>query len=564
MPLNATFLADFSSFITATQKAVQATADLQAAAGKVGPAYDIAARNAADASDEAAKAADKVLENSYQLGKQIGDNLKDITRKTAEFSKPFIDAFAESQRSVANLALALKNAGAPPDTLKSYQDMAEHLSNMSRYSKESITGVQSLFTSVGGIKPDQMQAALTATLDLAAGLAGTGQKMSLEQAAKLVTTAAASNGESIGRLKRILGDAYDPAKGFAGIMEAVESKFHGAAADDVKTYAGSVEHLKNQMNDLDEKVGAVIVPTLEKMLGVFQQLPKPVQETAIGIGAIGKEAAPVLLSISSLVTLLGKTGLGGAIAAFATSVGGALVAGFETLMAAIGPVGWVILGLTAVGVAIWHWRDDIKAALDSAWDEQKRRASVWADALKPITDAVMRTYTDVKTWLLDKLTGIFDAVSDRVKNFTATTVDWFKRMYMQLVGGSIVPDTVKGIAKEFSKLDDAMVKPAQAASAQVVNAFNTLAGAWGPAASGMSWAGATGIGQSVASQFVRFPLMFGGSTSGLTETPLGSVVTINMQGLLMTDDPGARAQLRDAISDALMPAMKSSRLLGST
>ena len=559
MPLNATFLADFSSFLDATTKAIQATANLEAAAGKVGPAYDTAVRQSAAANEEAAKATDKMQESAREFGAKIGEHLKDLAKETIEFGKTYVDAFAESQQATERLTKALENAGAAEGTVKTYEALAESLAKVSTFSKDRLIDIQTLLTSVGNIKPDMMQQTLQAVMDLAAGMAGSG--MSLEAAAKLVAKAAASDGESLGKLKMILGDAYEKGAGFDKVLEAINTKFGGQAAADLKTYAGQMENLKNQMHELDEQVGAVIVPTLSKMLELFNALPDSVKTFSIGLVAIGTALAPVLISLSSLASLLSSAGLGATIAAFAGTVAGTLVSVFEGLMAAIGPVGWVILGLTAVGAAIWHWRDDIIAALKKLWEDEKTYTARVAEEFKTIGTAVAEVYAGVKTWLYDKLSALFTQISSIVKDLTANVGDAFHALYMRLVGGSIVPDMIHGIAQQFGMLGTVMVDPAKAAAAGVTSAFSSMT--W-PGATGIPWPGATGMGQSVASQFVRFPLMFGGATSGLTETPLGSVVTINMQGLLMTDDPGARAQLRDAISDALMPAMRGTRLLGTT
>jgi len=125
-------------------------------------------------------------------------------------------------------------------------------------------------------------------------------------------------------------------------------------------------------------------------------------------------------------------------------------------------------------------------------------------------------------------------------------------MMMEIVGGSSVPDLISGIAQNFNMLDSVMVNPAMTAADGVIRAFDQI-----------TWPLMFG-GVPLPNFDARpLPLMFGGATSGLTETPVGTVITINMNGMLGADDPQTRAAVRDMISQALMPGMRSTRLLGT-
>ena len=69
-------------------------------------------------------------------------------------------------------------------------------------------------------------------------------------------------------------------------------------------------------------------------------------------------------------------------------------------------------------------------------------------------------------------------------------------------------------------------------------------------------------GITMPSQGVKFANVFS-STSALTETAPGTQITLNMSGMLGTDDPQTRAQITNLISNAVMQGMKSGRLLGT-
>jgi len=91
-----------------------------------------------------------------------------------------------------------------------------------------------------------------------------------------------------------------------------------------------------------------------------------------------------------------------------------------------------------------------------------------------ITKIAQAVYTGVKTWLLDKFTAIVDGVKAKVDAVTG----FFKDMYMKVVGGSYVPDMIRGIAQEFAKLPAVMVKPVDDATQQVAEKFANLKASW--------------------------------------------------------------------------------------
>jgi len=550
MPLTANFLADFSSFINAAKSATASTDELVAAAGKVGATMDQAVAHAAttlrtvgQSVADFGKQAWSVL-NSSQL-KQFGSDV-------ATFASGFIHEFSEAEASTSRLTAALKAAGnASPEVTKAYADMATNLQKISTFSDEALTDAQTLFTTVGKIGPESMEATLRATMDLAAGMAGQG--MTLESAALLVAKAAASDGESLGKLKLILGDSIQPGASFAEVMEAIRRKFDGQFAAAVKTTAGSMENLKNQMSDVNEQIGQVFAENLKTLIGLFQSLPESVQTFIIAAVAIGTAIAPILISLSSLVTLLGSTGIGGAIGAAAgaigefllpilSTLGGALLTAAEAVGAFVaGLVGWpavIIAAIVALAAGIYFYWDEIVAFLQKAVEKVKYfLTEVLPRAFTSVVETVKTWYYQMKYWLYDQFVGLVDLLvkePDRIS-------DAFKWMFNNVVGFSYVPDMVEGIAKEFGRLDRVMVDPALAAVDDVNAAFGEGVDPFNLSPAALAGAGG-GAGR--------------GASSPVT-------VTVNMSGMFSTDDPQTRSMVSDLVSNAVMQGMRGGRLLGT-
>jgi len=563
VPLNATFVADFSSFLTATQKSVDATNQLTAATAQVGPAFDKMTASAALAHDHATDAAKEEEARALEFGRAIGENLKEFASVTSEFAMKYVDAFADAEQSTARLTVALKNAGAPPETLTSYEEMAEHLSSISTYSKDAIIGVQAIMTSIGGVKPDNMEATLQATMDLASFM-GTG----LPAAANLLKRAAESDGEAIGRLKIVLGDAYHKGMDFNDVIQAINRKFGGQAAANLETTAGHIEHLKNQMQEINERVGAVFAGVMTQILDVFQKLPDGIQTAILLLGSLAVALAPVLVSLSSLVAL------------FSTPIGAAALAGigagFTAILPFLGPAGLIALGVIAVYEVWKHW-DDIKTILAGTYNG----IAAWWDNVKSVFGAIetylAKLYSSFNTWLNDRLAALFSTVLGKVASFVSGVVDDFQWMYDQLIGQSVVPDLMQGIAYHFGALGRWMVDPVTNAVKQVNAVFSQMVNLsdlpmYGNL-QGMAYPRIDPFAPMSSENYMPTGPVYLGAPQqwGPTATGWGTgagggatVVNVTMNGMLGTNDPQTQAALRDVISSALMPGMRATRLMGTT
>jgi len=72
-----------------------------------------------------------------------------------------------------------------------------------------------------------------------------------------------------------------------------------------------------------------------------------------------------------------------------------------------------------------------------------------------IVATVKQLYLGVKTWLQDKLGGVFDFIGNKIKKLN-DTFDW---LYNSVVGNSIIPDMVKELIDEGKKLTSGFFTP---------------------------------------------------------------------------------------------------------
>lgn len=409
MSLTATFVADFSSFMDATREAVTAMQGFKQSAEELGPGVD------------------RGLDETLKIYEQLGRQTRQLALDAVQAGKTFVGAYTESQDAVQRVTSALEAQGnATPALVQQYRDLAAEFQNTTKYSASAVTSVEAVLTSIGKVGPEQMQLALTATTNLASAM-----KIDLSTAADMVAKAIGSGGENLGRLKTAMGDSIEPGMATADMLQAINEKFGGAAQNDLKTWNGQVEQMHNQLGDFNEQVGKVIVDNLQTLLGIFRSMPEGVQTFVLAVVAIGTAVAPVLVSISSLVSLLSTTGLAAG-----------MIESFTALLAWLGPAGWIALAVIGLATLIYKYWDSIVAATE-------------------------RMYNGVKTWLVDKFTDLVNLIKAPVDGIIGV----FNGLYNTVVGHSIVPDLIDGIGEHFGRLNTEMVAPVQAAAGAVRNEF---------------------------------------------------------------------------------------------
>jgi len=166
-------------------------------------------------------------------------------------------------------------------------------------------------------------------------------------------------------------------------------------------------------------------------------------------GAVG----PLKKAFTTLLPMIGASGLSGAFAGLSTFLTGTIVPLISsTLPIALKglaalftmPAGLVVAGILA-GLAVWQ-----------KWD-----------TIGPI---VKNVYGAVKEWLVDKFAAVVKWIGEKVGAVTG----FFKNMYDAVVGHSFVPDMIKGIEVEFGKLDTVMVGPTFNSTQQVSGLFSNM------------------------------------------------------------------------------------------
>lgn len=181
-----------------------------------------------------------------------------------------------------NSALSISN-NASLEASKGIQEYASELQKSTRFGDEALLQNAALIQSLGDLSEQGLKDATKATADLATAL-----RVDLNTAAVLVGKAASGNVSSFSRYGLAIQKGANNAETFANALEAINTKFGGAAERDVNTYSGAVQQLENSFGDLFEEIGFLItknpafIQTLKTTTGFLVDAGKSVNEFAKG------------------------------------------------------------------------------------------------------------------------------------------------------------------------------------------------------------------------------------------------------------------------------------------
>lgn len=218
------------------------------------------------------------------------------------------------------------------------------------------------------------------------------------------------------------------------ILDELETRFKGTAKAIADTPAGRFRQLQNELGDLREEMGAIMASGIGPVVAGISSIIRTGNELSPMIGgAIGLAGtltgAYVALNVTGLTPVIGKLITYGA-AAKGTALGSTVAAGGVAILTgnfraatiaakmffkSIGPIGWAILGFSALVPII------------GMFSSRNREAAETTDQL----DAALRNLTlDQKREKLAALANEIEVLSQAVRR--AVDADWQKEQSEQL------------------------------------------------------------------------------------------------------------------------------------
>lgn len=238
-----------------------------------------------------------------------------VTAATAgivAFGKKSLDAFNQQDLATVRLQAGINNVtSATSKNIKALTDQASALQKTTRFSDEQYISAQGILSTFQ-LNQSAIEKLTPRLADMSEGLARiNGGLPDLEGNAILV--AKAIGGEDVaglsGALRRagvVLTDTQTKIletgtkeERIATITQALDQNFAHLATTAGETTAGKLAILKNQFNEVEEKVGQVIANALTPLLNVLNQHPAILTAVVIAIGTL--TAAFVALKVAAAI-----------------------------------------------------------------------------------------------------------------------------------------------------------------------------------------------------------------------------------------------------------------------
>ena len=280
-------------------------------------------------------------------------------QKLAEIYKTRMGVGKKATKSTLDLASALQKEGVVGDevTIAGAQQLATYAKYPGTVNK-MLPALTNLLVQQKGLNGTQEDATALANLF---GKAMNGNTGALKKAGISFTKAQ----------EEVLKYGTEEEKA-AMIAEVVNQNVGNMNKEFAKTDAGKIQQAKNDLGDMGEEIGAVLLPAVAELVGWMRDhlLPRiqqfigflkehpAIAKFALAFAAITAALGPVLILIGSLVSAIGS------VISIFTTLGGVI----------LGPVGIVIAaiaGIITVGVLVYKNWDKIKAKAKTVWSSIK-------------------------------------------------------------------------------------------------------------------------------------------------------------------------------------------------
>ncbi|MBQ9685949.1 MAG: phage tail tape measure protein [Oscillospiraceae bacterium] len=233
--------------------------------------------------------------------------------------------------------------------------------------------------------------------------------------------------------------------------------------------SGQITILKSALQELMIQIGDALMPTIRNIVSHIQTFIEKLQgmdegtrNTILRVAAFAAAIGPVLLVVGKLTTGVGKamqaiSSMGKGILTFVNQAKLGVGAGgqFASAIAAIGPVGWIIIAvvaaLTAAFVHLWNTSDEFKEKITAHWEKLREKFQAVGEKITEAINSLGFSFEDlgaVFDWLCNE---VFAPLLDTL---LGSVMDTFGDI-IEVFGG--VVEVIIGIIKGFKDGDWSLV-----------------------------------------------------------------------------------------------------------
>lgn len=281
---------------------------------------------------------EKKVANFGKSMKRVGADIsKYVTVPLTAMAGFAVKAANTQLQAEAKLLNALKGRA---DVQQRLIASAAELQSRSTVGDEAIIEQQAFLAALG-LNERQIKTTIEAAVQLSAAL-GTSLDSATKNLAKTYGGLTGELGESIPALKNLTEEQLRNGEA----IRFVNENYKGFAETAASTGVGPLQQLKNQLGDIGEQIGVILLPVLEKITAAlkkvatwFQNLSPEIKEIIVSVGALVAAAGPLLVVVGKMATALKSVlaimpVLSSAFSAFCATPLGAMIAGVTALAAA--------------------------------------------------------------------------------------------------------------------------------------------------------------------------------------------------------------------------------------
>ncbi len=316
---------------------------------------------------EAGRDADALSRSMRQAGAAAAAGLAVAGAAAVAFGVSSVKAFAEAEEAQNRLAFAFEKFPALADTsIRALQDLNSALMKKTRFDDDAIASGQAVLAQFG-LTGSQLRRLTPLLLDYS------------PRTGKDLTEAAEDLGRALlgqGRALKVLGIDFKDTGSLAGnfdqLVNDLTGSVGGLAEAAATTAAGKLEMLQNRFGEVQETIGAALMPALDSLLTWLEDDGMVAIEGFAGW--LSDEGIPAVKGFADEIARMAEDGtLVPAVVGGLAAVTGAMI-GLNAAMLA-NPVGLVILALAGLAAVI--------TAVTINWDKFKLSAenAGWAQVL---------------------------------------------------------------------------------------------------------------------------------------------------------------------------------------
>ena len=283
---------------------------------------------------------------------------RNLTLPIVAFGGLAVKAFDEQIKAETKLRTALKGN---TEAFENLTEQARELQKVTLFGDEATIEAQSFLAQLG-LTEQQILMITPALQDFA-----TGMGVDLKTAASLVGK---TIGTSTDALKRYFDTGLNPAmtaqEKAIKLTETLTEKFGGQAKAIATEGLGPLQQLSNQLGDVNEQLGEIILEGIEPLKNILQVFAdtlqgtsKETKESVVAFAGLAAIIGPILFIVGKMITTfarLRKFFLGSLIPALKV-LGRALVA--------LTPQGKIIAGVILAAQGIYTYWDDLVTVFDN-------------------------------------------------------------------------------------------------------------------------------------------------------------------------------------------------------